>query len=151
MGCRKIVSREEALKLILGSTYPLETIKLPIEEALGYAAGDNVYASADIPRFNRAAMDGYAICSKDTANATSEHPLRLEIVGEIRPSTAELVPIQTGQAVRIMTGGPIPPGADAVVKEEDARCSAGTIEERSVVLPSQHVWEKGKDVKTGSL
>lgn len=151
MGCHKIVSRQEALELILGSTHPLETIKLPLEKTLDHIAGEDICASGDIPRFDRAAMDGYAVSSKDTAGATKEHPVRLKVVGDIHPSTADLAPIETGQAARILTGGAIPPRADAVVKEEDARYSAGTIEVQAVVPPSQHVWKKGKDVRKGGL
>jgi molybdopterin molybdotransferase len=147
----KNISRHQALKLILDSIHPMETINLALEQALGYAAANDVYASSDIPSFDRSAMDGYAISSKDTAAAAPEHPIRLKVVGEIRPSTAELVSMEKGQAVRIMTGGSIPPGADAVVKEEDVEYSAGTIEVTSGVLPSQHVWPKGKDIRTGTV
>jgi len=151
MAYPRIVSRKEALELILDSVHPLATIKLPLEGSLGYIAAEDLYAPTDLPRFNRSAMDGYAICSKDTANATNKRSVKLKVVGEIHPSTAELIPIESGQAVRIMTGGPIPPGADAVVKEEDARCEAGTLDVAGLVPASQHVWEKGKDIKKGSL
>jgi molybdopterin-guanine dinucleotide biosynthesis protein MobB len=151
MGSYKIVSRKQALELILGSTRRLQTIRLPLDETLEYVAGENVYASQDIPRFDRAAMDGYAICSKDTANATTEYPVRLKVVGEIHPSTSKLSPVQGGQAARIMTGGPIPPEADAVVKEEDARYAGGTIEVQTAVQPCQYVSKKGKDIKMGGL
>jgi molybdopterin molybdotransferase len=151
MGCHKIVSRQEALELILGNTHPLETIKLPLEKTLDLMAGEDIYASGDIPRFDRAAMDGCAVSSKDTAGATKEHPVRLDVVGDIHPSTADLAPIEAGQAARIFTGGAIPPRADAVVKEEDARYSAGIIEVQAAVPPSQHVWKKGKDVTKGGL
>jgi molybdopterin molybdotransferase len=145
------VSRQEAVKLILDSIKPLETIDLPLTEALGYIVGDSVYASTDIPRFDRSAMDGYAVCSKDIANATNEDPVELKVVGQIHPSTAKLSPLAAGQAVRIMTGGPIPPRADAVVKEEDARYSAGFIELRAAVPPFEYVSKQGENMKRGSL
>ena len=151
MAPHKALSREQALDLILGSTYPLGTIQFPLEKTLGHIASENIYASADIPRFDRAAMDGYAICSKDTANGTKEHPVRLAVVKDIHPSTADLAPIETGQAARIFTGGAIPPRADAVVREEDAGYRGGIIEILEVVPPSQHVWKKGKAVTKGAL
>jgi molybdopterin-guanine dinucleotide biosynthesis protein MobB len=151
MGCLRIVSRKQALKLILDSTHVLKTIKLPLEKTLGYVASEDIYASADVPRFDRAAMDGYAIYSKDTVNATKEHPVKLKVVGKILPSMAKLAPIESGQAVRIRTGGAIPPGADAVIKEEDTRSSGETIEVPAAIRPCQYVWEKGKDVKDKSL
>jgi len=151
MGVPKSVSRQEALELILGSTYPLETVTLPLEEALNYVASEDVCASHDIPHFDRAVMDGYAVFSEDTFRATNENPVKLQVVGEIGPSTSELATLDRGQAVRIMTGGAIPPGADAVVKEEDTPFSQKTIEVRKAVPPSQYVLKRGKDLKRESL
>ncbi len=145
-----IVSRQEAIRLIYDNTRPMDAIELPLEQALGYVAADSVYASSDIPPFDRAAMDGYTLRSRDTVTATPKEPIRLEVVGEIRPSTAQLVPIEKGQAVRIMTGGAIPPGADAVVREEDVRYAAGAVEIAAEVSSFQHVWPKGKDIGTGT-
>ena len=151
MSCHKVVSRQQALELILGSTHALETVRLALKNTLGHMASENIYAPGDIPRFERAAMDGFALCSKDTAGATKEHPVRLEVVGTIHPSTADLTPMETGQAVRILTGGPLPPRADAVVKEEDVPYAGGSIEIQDVVPPSHHVWKRGKDVRKGGL
>ncbi|MDY6952374.1 MAG: molybdopterin-guanine dinucleotide biosynthesis protein B [Thermodesulfobacteriota bacterium] len=145
------VSREQALEIILESIDPLETITLPLEEALHHVACEDLYAPHDIPPFDRAAMDGYAICSKDTAHATDEHPARLKVVGEIRPRIGELPALLRGQAMRIATGGPIPPGADAVVKEEDTSCDLNTLEVATVVSPFQYVSKRGKDIKKSSL
>ncbi len=151
MDCLKDISRKQALELILKIVRPAELVSLPLEQALGHALAEDVCASSDIPPFDRAAMDGYTLNSKDTATATPDNPIRLKIVGEIRPSTAELIPVESGQAVRIMTGGAIPPGADAVVKEEDVQCRETTIEVTSGVLPDRHVWSKGKDISTGTV
>lgn len=151
MSHHRIVSRKEALELIMGSVRPLETIKLPLDDALGCVAAENLYAPGDLPRFNCSAMDGYAIKTEDTTNATNEYPARLKVVGEIRASTEHLTPVEKGQAVRIMTGGPIPPGADAVVKEEDVRPGPASIEVPEKISPFQHVWQRGKGLKTGSL
>ncbi len=145
------VSREEALDLILGSITQLEPIKVTLEKSLRYAVCEDIRAPGDIPRFDRSAMDGYAVFSRDTATATGEHPVKLSVVGEIRPSTAQPAPIEKGQAAGITTGGPIPPGADAVVREEDTRYSAGAIEIKTAVSPSQYVSEKGRDVRKGAL
>ena len=147
----KVISREQALKIILESIDPLETITLPLEKALRHVASKGLYASYDIPPFDRAAMDGYAVRSKDTANATDEHPARLKVVGEIHPRIGELPTLARGQAVHIATGGPIPPGADAVVKEEDTPCRSDTIEVPAVASPFQYVSTKGKDIKKNSL
>jgi molybdopterin-guanine dinucleotide biosynthesis protein MobB len=151
MGSPKKVSREQALEIILASIVPLETIMLPLEKAQDHVAGEDIRAPHDIPRFDRAVMDGYAICSKDTANATDEDPVKLRVAGEIHPSATKLPALRRGEAMRIMTGGPIPPGADAVVKEEDSPCSLNTIEVATVVSPFQYVSKKGKDIKKNTL
>ena len=145
------VSRQQALEIILGSIVPLETITVPLEKALDHIAARDFHAPHDIPRFDRAAMDGYAICSKDTVNVTDEHPARLKVVGEIHPRIGELPTLERGQAVRIVTGGPIPPGADAVVKEEDTPCNGEKIEVATQASPFQYVSRKGRDIKKNSL
>jgi molybdopterin molybdotransferase len=147
MDSLRMVSREQALEIILASLVPLETIKLPPEKALGHIPATDLHAPHDIPPLNRAAMDGYAIGSRDTGHATNQVPVKLQVTGEIHPSTTKLPVVKTGQAIRIMTGGPIPPGADAVVKEEDAPCSLDTIEVPAPVSPFQYVSKKGKDIK----
>ncbi len=147
----KTVSRKQAVHLIMDSLRPLESLMLPMEESLGYPVSRDIHASEDIPRFDRSAMDGYAVCSKDTATATDADPVRLPVVGEIHPSTAEPAPVERGRAAGIMTGGALPPGADAVVREEDVRREAGIIEVRQPVTASQYVSRKGKDISKGNL
>jgi molybdopterin molybdotransferase len=144
------VSLEEALKLILRSVQPLEAVTLPLDKALGHALGEDVYADDDIPPFDRAAMDGYALSSQDTALATGDHPVRLTVKNEIHPSTAGPPSVEKGQAARIMTGGSIPPQADTVVREEDIQYNAGTVVIRTPAPCAQFVTKKGQDVKKGS-
>jgi len=131
MAYQRIVSRKEALELILEGIHTLETTKLPLEKTCRYIAGRDIYAPEDIPGFNRSVMDGYALWSRDTVKA-------LPSVGK-------------GQAAGIMTGGGIPPGADAVVKEEDVIFTDGTIGIQAPVRTGQYVSRKGKDIKKGSL
>jgi molybdopterin molybdotransferase len=145
------LSREEALKLILSSIRPVETITLPLEETLGCAASDDLYAAEDIPRFERAAMDGYSVRSQDTVEATPERPVRLRVVGRTGPGTSALPPMEAGQAVRTVTGGPMPPGADAVVKEEDTEGDDAELQVLHPIQPGHHVRRKGSDLKRGTL
>ncbi len=151
MGTHKLISRERALDLVLGGIDPLEAIGLPLEETLGYIAADDIYASRDIPGFDRASMDGYAICSKDTSSATAQHPVLLKVTGKLSPDAAESTSIKSGHALRIMTGNPIPSGADAVVKEEDVQVNDQGISVSAVVRPSQHILRRGNEMRGGSL
>ena len=151
MAYQKIVSRKEALKLILEAILTLETIKLPLAKACGYIAGKDIYATENIPGFNRSAMDGYTLRSPDTAKATNKDPLQLQVVGNIHPSTARLPSVQKGQAAGIMTGGAIPEEADAVVRQEDVILNDRTIEIQAPVKAGQYISSKGKDIKKGAL
>jgi len=151
MAYQRIVSRKEALELILEGIHTLETTKLPLEKTCRYIAGRDIYAPEDIPGFNRSVMDGYALWSRDTVKATNKDPLQLQVVDNIHPSTERLPSVGKGQAAGIMTGGGIPPGADAVVKEEDVIFTDGTIGIQAPVRTGQYVSRKGKDIKKGSL
>jgi molybdopterin molybdotransferase len=151
MGFLKNVSLKEALDLVVRNVRPHEAITLPLDMALGHTLAEDVYASQDIPPFDRSAMDGYALSSQDTAAATSDHPVRLLAVSDIHPSTAKPPQVQTGQAARIMTGGPVPPGADAVVRYEDVQANDGAIIIRTPVTCCSSVKKKGRDVQKGSL
>jgi molybdopterin molybdotransferase len=151
MGFRKNVSLEDALDSISKNVHPLDAVTVPVDGARGYVFAKTVYASEDIPPFDRAAMDGYALASQDTASITRGQSMTLSVVSDIHPSTDKPPPIQRGQAARIMTGGPIPPGADAVVRDEDVQNTAGDIHIHSPVSCSQFVSRKGQDLKKGDL
>jgi len=144
------VSRQEALRLILSSTHPLGIITLPLLEACGHVAGDDYHAAEPIPLFDRSGVDGYAIRYKDAAGAAPEQPAKLRVVGQISPGTTPSFSLDAGQAARITTGGALPPGADAVVKEEDVRCESELLELTRPVTAHRHVRKKGGDLKQGT-
>jgi molybdopterin molybdotransferase len=151
MGDRKRVMRHEALALVLQSIPPLDPVVLPLEKTLNCAAGEDVHASHDVPEMDRAAMDGYAISVKETRGASHGNPARFVVIGKIDPGVTELAPVRRGQAVRIATGAPLPPGTDAVVKEEETPCNGKTIEVTETVPPFLHVVKRGKELRRKSL
>jgi len=144
------VSRQEALRRILSSTLPLGIITLPLLEACGYVAGDDYHAAEPIPLFDRSGVDGYAVRCKDAAGATPEQPAKLRVVGQVSPDTMPSFSLDAGQAARITTGGPLPQGADAVVKEEDVRCESEILQLTQPVSAHRHVRKKGGDLKKGT-
>jgi molybdopterin molybdotransferase len=129
---------------------PLGDEAVPVEEAAGRTLATDVVAPLDVPAFDRAAMDGYALRGAETAGAGEYNPLTFAVRGQAMPgqSFAGVVPAAT--AVRIMTGAPMPTDVDAVVPAEYATQTAGEIVVTRPVAPGQHVGHRGEDVREGS-
>ncbi|HKP65985.1 MAG TPA: gephyrin-like molybdotransferase Glp [Casimicrobiaceae bacterium] len=127
---------------------PAEDVAL--EAATGRVLARDIVAALDVPAFDRAAMDGYALRGNETSGASEYNPLAFAIVGEVLPGRPFDGAIEAGTSIRIMTGAPIPEGVDAVVPAEYATESAGRLEITRPVAPGQHVASRGEDVATGS-
>jgi molybdopterin molybdotransferase len=129
-----------------------EAVSLP--DAAGRVLAEDVIADVAVPPFDRAAMDGYALRGDDTFGAGPYNPLELAVVGEALPGRPFAGEVGRGSAVRIMTGAPIPPGADAVLQAEAAEeVAAGETTRVRVtepVPPGRHVGRRGEDVSPGS-
>src|SRR6478609_940101 len=109
-----LVSVEEHRDRILAAIEPLPAFDQPLMEAFGLAAAEDVRSSVALPGFDNSAMDGYAVARADVVGASSESPVHLPVVGEIGAGQAGLMAMSPGTAVKIMTGAPVPAGADAV-------------------------------------
>ena len=114
-----MISVEEALQRILSYVHVLEPEEKPILDALGQVAADDVVSDFDIPSLDNTAMDGYAVRAADTAGTSTESPIALRVIGELAAGYVFDGAVESGTAVRIMTGAPIPAGADAVVPFEE--------------------------------
>jgi molybdopterin molybdotransferase len=135
---------DDAIQKWLGALSPLGTEEIGLQEALDRVAAKEIRLPEDLPPFSNSAMDGYAFRSEDLGKGT------LEIVGEVAAGQVRDEPVESGQAVRIMTGSPVPPGADAVVPIEDVEESESTI--RIVKPPDKlHIRSAGDDVRAGDL
>jgi molybdopterin molybdotransferase len=120
---------------------PSETVAL--SEAFGRVLAEpRIVAAADVPAFANSAMDGFALRASDT-------PGRLRVVGEVAAGASPLPTVEAGAAVRIMTGAPMPPGADAVVPIEDASESDGAVDVPSQALSGAHIRTAGHDTRAG--
>ena len=102
---------------------PVGTEQVALSDSLGRVLADNVSAGVDVPSFDRSNYDGYAVRAEDTSGASPYNPLSLEILGEILPGQAPSTPVKAGSAVRIMTGAPMPEGADAVIPAEQVQAA----------------------------
>ena len=114
-----MLSVEEARSRILEMFQPLESERKPILEALGQVLAEDVSSPMSIPPLANSAMDGYAVQSSDITGATPDTPTSLRVIGQVAAGQLPQNAVVPGTAVRIMTGGPIPPGADTVVPFED--------------------------------
>lgn len=108
----------EHLEDILGTVRPLEAIELQLLDAQGCVLVEDIAVPLSLPPFDNSSMDGYAVRAADVAGASEEFPAVLTVVGDVAAGQAEQPTVGPGQAARIMTGAPVPPGAEAVVPVE---------------------------------
>jgi len=113
-----MISVDQALGKILGDVAVLEAEPEPILETMGQVLAEDIYATFDIPPRDNSAMDGYAVRAEDTAGASPQSPRLLRVVDTVMAGSISKREVVPGTAVRIMTGAPIPRGADAVARFE---------------------------------
>jgi len=142
---RSVLSVEEALDRILATVRVLEPERVDLLEAGGRVLAEEITADRDIPPLANSAMDGYAVRGPDLERT----PSRLRVVGEVAAGHVSDVAIGPGQAVRIMTGAPIPAGADTVVRFEDTRPDGDEIEILIAPPAGANVRQAGEDARAG--
>jgi molybdopterin molybdotransferase len=142
---------ETALAWIDEHARRLEAETVPLDDLHGRVLAESVCAAIDSPPFDRSAMDGYALCGAETIGAGPYHPLSFRILGESLPGRGFAGTVQTGTAVRIMTGAPIPDGADAVLPAEFASEAEGSVDITTPVTPGKNVGCRGEDVRAGTI
>jgi molybdopterin molybdotransferase len=144
---RPTLSVEQALERILATVHVLEPERVGLLEAAGRVLAETVSADRDIPPLANSAMDGYAVCGADVARV----PARLRVVGEVAAGYVSQARVESGTAVRIMTGAPLPAGADTVVRFEDTRRGGDQVEILKAPLPGANVRPAGEDVRAGQV
>jgi len=144
---RPTLSVEQALERILATVHVLEPERVGLLEAAGRVLAETVSAGRDIPPLANSAMDGYAVQAADLV----QPPVRLRVVGEVAAGYVSRVQVEPGTAVRIMTGAPLPAGADTVVRFEDTRRGGDEVEIVKAPLPGANVRPAGEDVRAGQI
>lgn len=145
----KVLAPQEALRLLLGVT-PVGAETVASVRARGRVLAEDLYSSVDLPHFHRAAMDGYAVKAKDTFGASQSLPAYLKLAGVVEMGKPATQAIEKGEAMRISTGGMMPPQADAVVMVEYTdETDGGLVEVHRGVSPWQNVIQIGDDIKKG--
>jgi molybdopterin molybdotransferase len=146
-----VVTSEGALRLLL-QVEPVGTEIVPTMQCRGRVLAEDLYSRVDLPHFNRAAMDGYAVRAKNTFGASASLPAYIKVVGTVEMGKEATRTVAEGEAMRISTGGMLPPGCDAVVMVEYTEDPGnGMVEVQRGVSPWQNVIQIGDDIKKGDL
>ncbi|MCA0453238.1 MAG: molybdopterin molybdotransferase MoeA [Chloroflexi bacterium] len=153
-----LLNVDRALATILATIQPLASELIPLENALGRTLAEAVTSNVNLPPFPNSSMDGFAVQSADTLNASADKGVALRLVADIPAGTASAVVLRQGEAARIMTGAPLPDGADAVIPVEstDAKWTPGsdTALPPSVTIHrslkgGDYVRKAGEDIRSG--
>jgi len=141
---------EQAVAWVTAQANALEAEQVPLWELAGRVLAKDVISDVDVPGFDRAMMDGFAVQAADTSGASPYNRLRLVLIGTILPGSGLSFEVSAGQAVKIMTGTAIPPGADAVLPVEQAESRGIEVFVVSEVSPGKHIGRRGEDVARGT-
>jgi molybdopterin molybdotransferase len=162
----RLLDWQEARDRVVNGVGPLPAERLPVARALGRALAEDIAAPEPMPGFDNSAMDGFAVRAADTAGASASDPLRLTVIGTLPAGSADSFTVGAGEAVRIMTGAPMPDGADAVVPVENTdfwdeatrrarpprdRTEATRVEIRRAARAGDHLRRAGESVRAGEV
>lgn len=145
------ITREKAVKRLMERVRPSRVVELPPSRAVGLAAAADLLAGVSVPEQAVSLRDGYALAARDSAQASDAVPAVLAIRGEIHAETRSSEPLEPGTAVRILTGGPLPSGADCVVAEEDVREQSGSLILTAPLRPGWFTSGPGADIGAHDL
>jgi molybdopterin molybdotransferase len=146
-----MISVEEALARILAEIQPLNKTQVPLADALGLVLAEDVIAEENLPPFDNSAMDGFALLSKDS-RPRNGNPPRLRVTGGVAAGYIADHAVEEGSAMRIMTGAPVPPGADTVIQVELTRNDGPEskwVEILQEVAPGNNIRPAGEDMRKG--
>ncbi|HSC28135.1 MAG TPA: gephyrin-like molybdotransferase Glp [Vicinamibacterales bacterium] len=145
------ISLEDARRLLLDAAAPIErTERIAIREADGRVIASAAAAELDVPPFDRAAMDGYAVIAEDTFGASQYDPRTFICIEKVYTGQVPMRHVKHGECVEVATGAPLPHGADAVVMvEETEKGSDGEVRVLTPVYPRQHVGRRAADIASG--
>lgn len=146
-----MISVDEARERILSEITPLPPEEVPILDALGRTLAEEVRSDVDIPPFDNSAMDGYAVRAADVEIATAEAPVVLEVLEDIAAGYVATNRVGEGQAIRIMTGAPLPEGADGIVMVEFTERTGSGVNIFKGVRKGESVRYAGEDVREGEV
>jgi molybdopterin molybdotransferase len=145
----KLISIEEARARVLAEARPLEAETRAITDALGLVLAEDIVAQNDVPPFDNSAMDGFAVRAADTVDAGPDNPVVLAVTETLAAGHVADRSLEAGKAIKIMTGAPIPAGADAVVQSEHVEEADGAVKIFEPIRPGRNIRRAGEDVGAG--
>jgi len=146
----ELTDRENAVKLIMGNVKPIDRVETaPLDEAAGRVLAVDVVAGFDVPPFDRASMDGYAVKAGSTSGASMDSPIRLKLIGVQHAGELYGGEVGGGEALEIATGSPMPRGSDAVVMVEDTALEGDTVSVYKEVKAGRNMAPAGEDMRKG--
>jgi molybdopterin molybdotransferase len=159
LGEQPLMSVREAQKRLLSFFAALDVEIVPLDHSAGRTLAEDIHSTMDLPPFSNSSMDGFAVRSADVAGADGAHPVILPVSADIPAGTISVKPLLAGTTARIMTGAPVPDGADAIVPVENTDFNyreAGQEAPKTVKIfhtarPNEFLRPKGQDVRQGEL
>ncbi|MBQ9980288.1 MAG: molybdopterin molybdotransferase MoeA [Oscillospiraceae bacterium] len=148
---RKNLHPDEAARLIAEMPVKIEKESVALERCVGRVLAEDVFITIPAPPFDRSPFDGYALRAADTAGASSENPVTLTITEELPAGTEPTMPVGKMQAAKILTGAPIPVGADTVIKYEETEFTDKFVKIFTPLKADTNIVYRGEDVPEGSL
>ena len=146
-----VLTVEEAKELVIGNTTVLETTEVLLGECPGLVLAQDIISPIDLPMFTNSAVDGYALKSSDIVGAGQTGPVKLEVISTIRAGEYPSFSLGPGECAKIMTGAPVPKGADSVVMIEDTEEKEGILRIMKVVRPKDHMRFQGEEIQKGEV
>ncbi len=137
---------EEALELICAEAKSFGTEEISIDDCFNRILAEDIFADRDYPPFNRSTMDGYAVIAENL-----KHSKELKLIATVHAGEVSLQKVTSGNCIKIMTGAPVPEGADAVIRFEDTEEKNGTVRFLAETFPNQNIALRGEDAKAGHL
>lgn len=146
---KKFIALEEALEILNKNTKALKSEVVSIKDSLKRVLYGDVKSKINNPPFNKSVFDGYAFKSEDSKGTSKENPIELKIVDEIFAGDFSEIEIKSGEAIRIMTGAPIPVGADCVLKQEETERHGDLVKIFKEMKVNENISFMGEDIKIG--
>ena len=146
-----MIDMQEAIDRVLSSTSTIDSTRVPLMDALGYTLSKDITSDINMPPFEKATMDGYAVVGTDVAGASAKTPVTLDVIEEVQAGVLPQKTVSSGKATQIMTGAPVPAGADTVVMVEETERVDGVVRILAPVDPGTNRVPLGEDVREGQV
>jgi molybdopterin molybdotransferase len=146
-----MLSLEEARARLFALVPKPQTELIPVPSALGRFLANDIAAPIDLPLFDNSAMDGFAVRAADLAGASKEKPITLKLLAAVPAGAPTRTEVTTGACIRLFTGSPLPPGADAVLMQEDTEINGEAVRCLDAVKPWENIRLRGEDIRKGTV